>query len=119
MLDEPAFEEDCSRAAIVISRLTAPKDCQAALVIDRQRLAASGALVVRFKANAAILDPTRREGDPRPWTEPPRQQPAPILAPSRPETTRPTIASKGPGDGFGADEPDRGPEDAVSTGEPD
>ena len=38
-----AFEEDCRRAAIVISRLEAPPTCAASLVLDRDALTERGA----------------------------------------------------------------------------
>ena len=51
--DETAFEEDCRRAAIVITRLRAPPRCDAALVLDRDALAARGATALRL-GNEAI-----------------------------------------------------------------
>jgi competence protein ComEC len=41
--DDAAFEEDCRRASIVITGLKAPPRCDAALVLDRDALAARGA----------------------------------------------------------------------------
>ena len=40
--DRSAFEEDCARAAVLVSALTAPADCKAQ-VFDKRRLALTGA----------------------------------------------------------------------------
>ncbi|HLH49410.1 MAG TPA: ComEC/Rec2 family competence protein, partial [Roseiarcus sp.] len=39
-----AFDEDCSRALVIVTRLTAPPDCKAAVILDEKRLAATGAV---------------------------------------------------------------------------
>jgi competence protein ComEC len=44
-----AFPEDCARAAVVVSRWRAPRDCTAPLVLDRAFLEAEGAAAVRFR----------------------------------------------------------------------
>jgi competence protein ComEC len=45
-----AFDEDCLRADIVVTRLVAPPECaETALVFDRTRLAATGAVALTFK----------------------------------------------------------------------
>ncbi len=41
--DSRAFPEDCARASIVITALTAPSNCAAPLVLDRRRLSDRGA----------------------------------------------------------------------------
>lgn len=46
--DPAAFEEDCWRTAVVISRLAAPGACHAPLVLDRTALAARGATAIRL-----------------------------------------------------------------------
>ncbi len=46
VLDEAAFAEDCLRADVIITPLYAPPGCAAALVIDRDRLRQTGALLL-------------------------------------------------------------------------
>jgi competence protein ComEC len=76
--DLRAFEEDCRRATLVVTRLEAPKGCdETAVVIDRRTLAATGALSLTrdgaiFRGVAA-RDPSGR----RPWHGPPPAQPPP------------------------------------------
>src|SRR5271167_215527 len=43
VLDRLAFDEDCARAEVVVSALTAPHDCKAKFVLDEQALARLGA----------------------------------------------------------------------------
>ena len=68
--DAAAFPEDCRRADIVVTPLTAPADCAAALVIDRTRLRRFGAhaLSADFSDAAPAFDVrTARSHHPRPW----------------------------------------------------
>ena len=44
VLDALAFDEDCERAEIVVSSLTAPGDCDAKFVLDEKALARFGAV---------------------------------------------------------------------------
>jgi len=83
-LDRRAFEEDCRRAAIVISPLRAPAACGAALVIDRAFLSLHGTTAVRLTPSGPEIAATRRPNEVRPWLRHSE-------APSRPETqnTRP------------------------------
>jgi competence protein ComEC len=99
-----ALEEDCRRAAIVITRLDA-QGCGAGLVLDRSALKARGATVVRFEETGFVTWSTRRAGEPRPWADrtPLPKVDAPTSSPPRP--ARPT---------FDSFEPD----EEVSTGEP-
>ncbi|HLM38389.1 MAG TPA: ComEC/Rec2 family competence protein [Microvirga sp.] len=53
--DEAAFEEDCRRAAIVVTGLKAPPRCDAALVLDRDALAARGATAMSLGEEAIEL----------------------------------------------------------------
>lgn len=70
VLDPAAFPEDCRRADIVVTPLTAPVDCRARLVIDGDRLGRFGAHAVRTDVEAgAPVFTVRRERSiaPRPW----------------------------------------------------
>ena len=44
VLDRLAFEEDCARAEIVVSALSAPEDCKAKFLFDERALARLGAV---------------------------------------------------------------------------
>lgn len=63
----PAFEEDCRRAAIVISKLDAPSSCRAALVIDRTSLKDRGAVAIRLGAEAAEVQSVRKGSERHAW----------------------------------------------------
>ncbi|WP_372426087.1 ComEC/Rec2 family competence protein [Salinarimonas chemoclinalis] len=62
-----AFAEDCARAAIVVSRLTAPAWCAAPHVLDRARLARTGAATLRLRDEAIAIETVRRTPETRPW----------------------------------------------------
>jgi competence protein ComEC len=62
-----AFEQDCARARIIITRLKAPTTCKGPLIIDREVLQQKGA--VHLVDNKGKLDVvgTRRIHEDRPW----------------------------------------------------
>jgi competence protein ComEC len=66
VLQAEAFEEDCTLAAVVISRRMAPADCKA-LVIDRMRAAGTGALSLKREGERFSLTAARPPGLDRPW----------------------------------------------------
>jgi competence protein ComEC len=61
-----AFEEDCRRAALVVSARDVPPGC-AAFVVDRQVWRRSGAIALRRVGEGFEVTPTRRAGYDRPW----------------------------------------------------
>ena len=61
-----AFEEDCRRAAVVVSARDAPAAC-GALVIDRRVWRRSGAIALRRVGERFEITPTRPDGYDRPW----------------------------------------------------
>ena len=65
--DRRAFEEDCRRAAIVISRLRAPPTYGAPLILDRAFLGLHGATALRFNPSGPEIATTRRPEEARPW----------------------------------------------------
>jgi competence protein ComEC len=69
-----ALEEDCRKAAIVISAHSAPGDCRA-VAIDRQYVQRSGSLAFYRVGQALEVTPARVPGYDRPW------------APVRPQTS--------------------------------
>jgi competence protein ComEC len=90
-----AFEEDCLRADIVISRFKAPASCVAPVILDRARLAASGAVTLRFGNGGSTLSASRSPDEDRPWSRPPatRKGRAPSQAP---EVVEDAPAGNGP-----------------------
>lgn len=65
--DFSAFEEDCRRAAIVITRLAAPPTCDAALVLDREALGARGAATVNLGGGAIEIRSVKKGREALPW----------------------------------------------------
>jgi competence protein ComEC len=61
-----ALEEDCRRAAVVISARTPPADCEA-LVIDRKSWERHGALALRRAGQGWQIEAARPDGYARPW----------------------------------------------------
>ena len=88
-----AFEEDCRRAAVIVSARTAPPGCEA-VVIDRKITQRNGALALRRSGATWEVTAARPDGHDRPWARAART-PGPNSAPStaspagRPGTARP------------------------------
>lgn len=97
VLDRRAFEEDCRRAEVVISRLPAPETCRAPHRFDRAYLAGNGAITVRWTAGNVSIEASRRPDDPRPWLGrgPKSKPPGP---PPTPTGELPTAPQGEPGD---------------------
>jgi len=66
VLSPEAFEEDCRRAAVVITRRSAPPDC-AAMMIDRKISQQTGALALQRTSTGFTLVRARPAGYDRPW----------------------------------------------------
>jgi competence protein ComEC len=96
-----AFEEDCRRAAVVVSTRMAPPDC-AALVIDRAVWLRGGAIALRHVGNEWEITAARSSGLNRPWARrPPTAEEAPAsAAPQRrePRDATPRVEDMEPGD---------------------
>jgi competence protein ComEC len=93
-----AFDEDCRRAALVISPREAPPGC-AALVIDRKVWQRTGALALHRTGKGFEMVPSRPAGHDRPWARAPipataARPDAPLQAPD----ATPTVEDLGPGD---------------------
>lgn len=94
--DRRAFEEDCDRAAIILSRLPAPAACRAKTLVDARFLAAHGATAIRWGPSGAEITTTRRADQKRPWMRAPTSTgssavPAAWTGPPRPtDPRRPT-----------------------------
>ena len=93
------FEEDCRRAAILVSRHKAPPGCAASVVLDRDHLAGHGATTLRIVPSGILMESVRKPGPGRPWMPQPQAGArAPAGLPAQPP-------------GAGGDEP--GPEGKV------
>ncbi|HME83233.1 MAG TPA: competence protein ComEC, partial [Roseiarcus sp.] len=76
VIDRLAFDEDCARAEIVVSSLTAPADCGAKFVLDEKALARLGAVGLAWRDQGGFaLTADRTTGQNRPWSP----APAPTL----------------------------------------
>ncbi|MGJ0509823.1 MAG: ComEC/Rec2 family competence protein [Methylocystis sp.] len=74
VLSRGAFLEDCARAAIIVTPLRAPGGCAAPIVIDRLKLAETGAISLRLRPEGAVEWTTARGVDEdRPWSPRPAQ----------------------------------------------
>jgi competence protein ComEC len=70
--DRSAFEEDCERAAIVVSALTAPANCRA-LTFDERRLAETGAVGLNWDGERFVVSAERGALEDRPWSPAPKR----------------------------------------------
>ena len=96
-LKPDAFEEDCRRAALIMTTRNAPPDC-AAQVIGRSLLRERGALALRRTGSGFVIDSARPPNFDRPWApqrlraadtaNPTPAQPAASRAPPRDATPR-------------------------------
>jgi competence protein ComEC len=79
ILAPEAFEEDCRRAAVVVTPLAAPAFCKPAVLIDKPVLDGRGAIML-FKAMADLpgaydIVSQRSPGTDRPWMPRPKSPP--------------------------------------------
>ena len=87
--DRRGFDEDCRRAAIVVSRHKAPDTCGAATILDRSHLATHGATTLRAAASGFATETVRRPGAGRPWLV---EAKGPTPRAARPATAAPQAA---------------------------
>ncbi len=100
VMDRLAFDEDCARAEIVVSALTAPPDCQAKFVFDEKALGRLGAIGLAWNDKAGFtMTSDRSPVEDRPWS------------PAPPETGHERIVRPGSSFSHGADpaDPDEAP----------
>ncbi len=71
VLDAEAFLEDCGRADLIVTPLVAPSTCGAELVIDRRKLAATGAVTLALDEENIVMRSARAPEEDRPWSRPP------------------------------------------------
>jgi competence protein ComEC len=65
-LSPEAFEDDCRRAAVVITLGNEPASC-GALTNDRKARQRTGAVTLRREGDGFVVTPTRPPGYDRPW----------------------------------------------------
>ena len=71
VLDRLAFDEDCARAEVVVSALTAPSDCKAKFLLDEQALTRLGAVGLTWGDTGFTLASDRSPLENRPWSPAP------------------------------------------------
>jgi competence protein ComEC len=74
VIDRAGFEEDCARASVLVSALTAPADCQAQ-VFDERRLALTGAVGLVWDGARFVVAADRSALEDRPWSPAPKRAP--------------------------------------------
>lgn len=72
--DRQALIEDCARAAILVTPLYAPDGCGASIVIDRRKLAETGAVTLRFADESIEWRTARGVDEDRPWSRAPARR---------------------------------------------
>ena len=89
VLAPEAFEEDCRRAAVIVTTRQAPTDC-AALVIARPLWRERGALTLRREGAGFVIDSARAPNFDRPWSAalPPRLAPAAVAPAAKSPSVR-------------------------------
>ncbi len=92
VLESEAFHQDCARAKIVVSPLYAPRSCAAPIVLDRAKLAETGAVTLAFDGERIDWRAARAPGEDRPWSKAPKLR-APPLRPV--ETPKPDRDARG------------------------
>ena len=73
VMDRAAFEEDCDRANVVASPLTAPATCDAPYVFDEAKLAELGAVGLTWRDGRIEMVADRTALTDRPWSPEPRR----------------------------------------------
>ncbi len=69
VLDPLAFDEDCERAEVIVSALTAPAACKAKFVLDEKTLARTGAVGLTWSDEAGFAMASDRSSlQDRPWS---------------------------------------------------
>ncbi|MEE1656478.1 ComEC/Rec2 family competence protein [Microvirga sp. CF3062] len=104
--DYAAFEEDCRRANVIVTRLQAPPTCRRPFIVDGAALKERGATTLRFSPDTVEVTSVRKGREAMAWPDSRSIPTDGVLAQGRPRPARPV-----PEQDF--------PEDEISTGEPD
>ncbi|MBF9195201.1 ComEC/Rec2 family competence protein [Microvirga terrestris] len=106
VLDYAAFEEDCRRANVIVTRLQAPLTCHGTFVVDGEALKERGATTLRLSRDAIEVTSVRKGREVVTWPGDRSFQAERTPAQGRPRPARPV--------------PEQDlPEDEISSGEPD
>jgi competence protein ComEC len=73
VVDRMAFEEDCGRADVIVSALTAPTGCEAGQMFDERRLAETGAVGLVWDFAGFTVATDRAPLEDRPWSRAPKR----------------------------------------------
>jgi competence protein ComEC len=104
--DFSAFDEDCRRAAVIVTRLEAPPGCKARFILDGEQLKQRGATTIRFGPEAVEMRSVRKGREIRSWTGAETLRAEAEIARDRPRRAQPV--------------PEQDlPEEELSIGEPD
>jgi len=103
--DFSAFEEDCRRATIIVTRLEAPPTCRALLILDGTGLKERGATTISFSTAAVELRSVRKGREIRPWAGSESIQSETSTARERPRRAQPVPEQDIPGEEFSTGEP--------------
>lgn len=95
IVDPRAFEEDCARASVIVTRLVAPETCKPKVLIDGPFLRDRGATTLDFVTGAVVS--VRRPGDVKPWRPLAKQTPATPVTKQPPRPDRPAPDPDGAG----------------------
>ena len=88
-----AFNEDCARAAVVVSPRSAPGACNA-MLIDRDRWREHGATSLRWTGERFDMNAARPPGYTRPWARGPRVSGTAVTSTARPASQDATPRSE-------------------------
>jgi competence protein ComEC len=99
VLAAEAFDEDCRKAAVVVTARDAPLYCEA-LTIDRKRVRSQGAIALYRKGESFEARAARPPGHNRPWmrSDPQRQESSPPTVRAQPRDATPRLEDLQPGD---------------------
>ena len=104
--DYAAFEEDCRRANVIVTRLPAPPTCRQPFVLDGEALKERGATTLRFSPDEIEITSVRKGRELMTWLGGSSVEAGGGSAQGRPRPARPV--------------PEQDlPEEEISTGEPD
>jgi competence protein ComEC len=91
-----AFEEDCKRAAVIVTSREAPPDCSA-LAIDRKTIRANGAMVLRRSNDGFEIIAAHPTEQDRPWAHQTKSVEMTASARPRPRDATPRAEDLEPG----------------------
>jgi len=66
--DHAAFDEDCRRASVIVTRLSPPPSCRAPLLLGGEALKERGALTLRFGLETVEVVSVRKGREVLPWS---------------------------------------------------